>query len=154
MLILKTDNGPHPPETWADATARMIFPIADVAPERIAQARKIQTAIMEELVGHHSARQSAERGNLGTKGDAHLATGNDATAEATAAFAAITQIVKGSPWEAHFATDAVRDAAIGEIAAHMQTINHIERSWHCNRNQKSVKAQAWLKMHNPGAPNA
>ena len=63
--FLITNHGTHSPEQWAMATAQTIFDIEpSVVGDRLIQAQKVQVAIAEALVPHHSNVQETERSQL------------------------------------------------------------------------------------------
>ena len=150
-MILITNGGAHPPEKWAVATAEIIFPTDNVRDSnRLLQAKKLQFAIADALVPHHTDVQTAEKGKLATLGDAHLDTPHDPLEAAQKALADIVALAKGTPWELHFADAAVQAEIVQEIGNHFATAEHIERQWHCHRSGTPA-AKAFLKQHAPVA---
>lgn len=146
--IMITNDGPHPAEKWAITTAEMIFPIdQSVDGERLMQARRLEQAIVEALVPHHSNHQHAERHALKEHGDAHLDVEHNPLSNAQQALSSIVSAAKGTPWEAHFLDAAVQHEVLQVIGNHMASAAHIERQWHCNRNPNSERARAWAARH-------
>lgn len=153
QTILITDGGAHPPDTWAMATADHLVHIDPKAPAaRQMAAKKLEMAIAEALIPHHTTVQGAERSALSSVGNAHLLTDIDPSQHLDAAVAAVVSASVGTPWEAHFADRGVQDVIRGTLANHFASSQHIERSWHCDRNPGSPAAQAWMAVHAPGAP--
>lgn len=133
--ILITDGGPHPPAKWANLTAERIFVISDdIAPERRSMALRLQAAIADALLPHHTSIQDDERGKLDERGLEHLATDHDGHHDCMEhVMSDIRAAAAGTPWAAHFYDPSVEEAIRGEVAAHMIEIQKIERQWHCDR---------------------
>lgn len=147
--LMVTDGGPHPADKWAVMTGEHIFPIDPKADsERLIDARKVQMKIIEALLPHHHANMEAERGNLKTKGDAHLTAPYAPEDAAKAALAEIVSILKGTPWEAKTIDPDWLRIVEGELATHFATAQNIERQWHCHRS-KTPAAKQWLAVHHP-----
>jgi len=148
--IMITNGGPHPPESWAQVTAEHIAPIAvGLAGTRYVAAMKLQMAITEALTPHHQAVQHHEREKLA--GDpAHVMTDLDPSAHLDVAMQAIIDAAAGTEWEAHFAQPDVQAVIRQELGAHFATAQHIERSWHVDRNPAHPHAAAWRAQHSPG----
>ncbi len=151
--ILVTNNGPHPPEKWAEATASHIVDIADhVAGERRGAAIKLQAAIIDVLETHHATVQTGERAKIDEHGADRLAHPLD-PGEHLSLDGAVKEIVaaaKGTPWEADFAASAMTDHLRTLLGSHFCTSMHIERSWHADRNPDTEQARAFRAAYHPG----
>lgn len=137
MQVLVTNGGPHPPESWAIATAQHIAPIDEELQKtdgaRHLAALKLQAAIADALVPHHANVQAHEKSSLASLGDAHLSSELGASDCVDEAVVAVQQAAKGTPWEAHFQEPEVIAAIHHEIHVHFRTAQQIERQWHCDR---------------------
>lgn len=148
--IMITDGGAHPPEFWAQVTAEHIAPISpDLTGHRRDAALRLQLEIQKALEPHHHKVQHHEKGKLAADPD-HLMTDVDPEPHLEEAMADILAAAKGTEWEGHFAKPEVLAAIRQEVGAHFATAQHIERSWHVDRNPKHKHAQAWRKRHHPG----
>lgn len=124
--VLITNGGPHSAEDWAMATAEAIFQIEpSVNGARLLQARRLQTEIAELLINHHQSIIDMERRNLQRNTQEDFSYGN-----ALAAVQAIAHIAKDTPWEDHINGDPWMQTAHHTILNHMQSMQHVERSWH------------------------
>jgi hypothetical protein len=152
--ILITDGGPHPADKWAVVTAEHIFQIGPgVTGDKMLAAKKFQITIAEILMPHHQGVQDDAQVSLKADAVAHMATAYDPLAKAQAACAAIVSAAAATPWAEHFAKPEVQQAVIQEIGNHFATAEHIERSWHADRNPDTDAAKAFRAKHNP-APTA
>lgn len=148
--IMATNGGPHPPDAWAHVTAQHIAPVdPNTTGARHTAALKLQIAIAEALLPHHTNVQAVERGKLQTI-NAHLATALDATPHLNDAILAVQAAAKGTPWEDHFQQPDVVALIRQELACHFMSVQHIERSWHVDRNPAHPYAQSWRAVHHPG----
>ena len=148
--IMITNYGTHPPESWAQVTAEHIAPISvGLTGPRYIAAMKLQMAITEALTPHHEAVQHHERAKLAESSD-HLLTNLDPEPHLEGAIQAILAAAKGTDWEAHFAKPEVQAVIRQEIGAHFATAQHIERSWHVDRNPGHPHARTWRAQHHPG----
>lgn len=146
--IMVSDNGPHSPEKWAIATAEIIVDIdSGIAGNRLIQAQKLQTAIAEALVPHHTTVQVDERSKLATD-VSHIHTPHSAKEYIDQVMKDIVGAAKGTPWENHFVNPQVQET-IAEIAAnHFMTAQHIERLWHADRNPSCADSQQYKTRFN------
>lgn len=148
--ILVTNNGPHPAEKWAMATAQAIFDTsALVSGDHSIAAQKFQLSIAEALQPHHQQLQSDEQTKLVADPD-YINTPLEASAYAEKVMNDVVGLSKGSPWEAHFARTDVQEEAKKVIADHMMTSQHVERLWHADRNPKVKAAQIYKANWNVG----
>lgn len=148
--IMITDGGPHPHHAWAQVTAEHVAPIGpNLAGERYVAALKLQLAIVDALLTHHQAVQNGERAKLADSHD-HLLTELAPEPHVAPAVAAIQAAASGTEWDAHFQRPEVVQLIGNEIATHYATMQHIERSWHVDRNPSHPHAAAWRARHHPG----
>jgi hypothetical protein len=128
--IMITDNGPHPPEKWAMTTAETIFDTGSlVSVDRQLHAKKLQVAIAEALLPHHTNLQVFEKQKL--KDDIshiHSAYSHDLDT----VMADIIAASKNTFWETHFAKEEVQAAVRDILTNHFSTSQHIERLWHAD----------------------
>jgi hypothetical protein len=151
--VMITDHGPHPADAWAQITAEHIAPInPDMAGQRRTKALKLQMAIADALEPHHQAVQDAERARLGADA-AHIMAPPDPEPHLDAAVAAIRGAAQGTEWESHFAGPERLALIRREIGIHFATAQHIEKSWHADRNPAHPAARAFRAQHHP-APEA
>lgn len=148
MPVLITNNGVHSAEKWADATAQMIFPVdANVEGERLLLARKTQVKVAEALEPHHSTAQSKERDKLNQDADSRMVVGlHDVHDDAQAAFNAVCDALKGTPWESKTQDPEWQTIVRNTIGQHMADIQHIERRQFSHGNPGNEKAKAY-RMH-------
>lgn len=147
--VMITNGGPHPPDFWAQATAEHIAPIApSMTGARRLAALALQARIQEALTPHHQAVQDTERGKIAADPERLLAP-VDPEPHLDAALAAIQAAAAGTEWEAHFRDPAVVETIRREIGIHFATAQHIERSWHADRNPALPAAVAFRAQHHP-----
>jgi hypothetical protein len=143
--ILKTDGGPHAPEAWAVATAGMLVVIDDkVQGARLLQAQRLQVAVADALVPHHSNVMDGERGKLTAKGAAHYEVPFGSDADVDAAVASIQTAAANTPWADHFQEPEVITGMKALLHNHFSTVQDVERSWHKYRAAASPVAAAPL----------
>jgi hypothetical protein len=145
--LMITDGGPHPAEAWAQVTAEHIAPLGpDVTGRRRARGLELQLAIAAALEPHHQTVQDTERGKLIANLD-HIANPVDPEPHLDEAMTAIAAAAKGTEWEAHF-NDPERLALMRlEVGTHFATAQHIEKSWHADRNPTHPAAKAFRAAH-------
>lgn len=151
--VLITNGGPHSAESWADATVSHIIEIADSASgEYRGAAIKLQAAIFDVLLRHHSVIQSGEQQKLEQHGADRLSHDLDPEHHVSVddVIAEIIKAASGTRWENAFATDQMRSQLQVLLSNHFRTSMHIERSWYADKNQDHVKAQAFRTAHNVG----
>jgi hypothetical protein len=134
VMILKTDGGPHSPETWAVATANMLVPLDEnMQGARLLQAEKLKVAIAEAMVPHHSNIMTNERSKLTENGAAHYPSPFGSEEDVNAAVASIQAASAGTPWADHYQKPEVTEALKDVLHNHFSTAQDIERSWHKDR---------------------
>lgn len=136
VSILKTDNSlTHTPEQWAMATASKLIEIdPKVVDERLVHAQKLQVAVMEALVAHHTKAMDAERAQLADKGDARLDDPVDPSPHVDEAMEALHALKEVHPlWAAHLADPVSREAVRNILHDHFHTVHRIERNAHVVR---------------------
>lgn len=157
VIIMRTDNGPHPPEKIAYVTACLLLPIDDNMPgDRLFVAHEHRLAAAKALTKHHDKVQKHERSQLAKLGDDHLEheiKGDFGLTEhmddATADF---INVMKKSPWKDRFAKPEVQAAARDTIARMMRSTALEERQWHCDLNP-TPRAKAFKAALHPVMPD-
>lgn len=138
VAVLRTNHGPHPADKWALVTAQHIMPVdPDTVGDRMLAAQRLQLAVADKLVIHHTNVQNEEREHLQTAGDARLEEPLDAETHVSAAYADIVEAAKGSFWEAHVQKPEVADLMKAVLHNHFTTSQDIERSWHKTRSSRA-----------------
>lgn len=156
ILTMRTDNGPHPPEKWAVTTASHIMPVTDeMAGTHLIAAHKLQFQISEILVPYHQGVFDHEVNELKSRGGARLFepihTNQDFVDEV---LDKIVQAAKGTPWEKNFSNPEMQDNVRQTLNSHFNTVRHIHRSLHADRNMHLEEARAFKALHHPGEPPA
>lgn len=151
--ILVTDNGSHPPEKWAMLSAEIIFPTDGIEDEsRVLLARSTQLAIANALLPIYTTTQDGAWDALSADPGAALAEPINPTNPTEAALVAVLAAVAGTPWEDHFADQAVQGAVLSEIGSHVATVIRIERDWAVNDFAEDPGVQAYVAAQaDPGA---
>lgn len=152
--IMATNGGPHPADKWAETTASHIVTIADsLTGERRGAAIKLQAAIYDILLEHHTTVQSGERDKIKEFGVARLQhdmTPNDHV-NIDDAVADIVAATKGTAWEADFQKPDVQEYIKQVLSDHFMQNAFIERSWHSDRNSNTPEGAAFRKQFHQGA---
>ena len=152
--VMITDGGPHPASAWAQISAEHIAPLApDLAGDRRREAVQLQLNIAAALEHDHRTAQDSERTKLAAD-SAHLLTEIDVVEHVESAMTVLPSIFAEAGWGAHFLGDGVAETIQRELAVHMGTVKHIERSWHVDRllakDKNHPHALAWRAKHHPG----
>lgn len=132
--IMITDGGAHPPELWGMETAKRIFDITQVAPERAILGMKTQLKIAEILCEHHGHIQTKERNQLSADAQGRHAMAehehvNEAMAEAEHIYSDILAALEGTPWFEKYHDERTMEAAKRTIASDLMTNKAIERAY-------------------------
>lgn len=156
-----TDGGPHPAEVWAQVTAEHIAPIGpDVTGHRRLAALALQANIATAIEQHHQSVMDVERSKLAADPN-HIVAPVDPGAHLDAAVAAVQEAAKGTEWEDHFADPddgRTKDGKVTnsrlalirqEIGTHFATVQHIEKSWHADKNPSHPAALAFRAQNHP-----
>lgn len=177
VTIMNTSGGPHSAEKWAENTSSHIVKIANtIAGEKIGAAIKLQAAVIDILMGHHTTVQNGERAMIekhGVERLQHDMTPNDHVS-VDDVVAEIIAATVGTPWEENFKfqgqprIEATYDEAGNELTKvqvykpsikkyltdlltdHFMSNAFIERSWHADRNINTPQAQAFHKQFRGG----
>lgn len=130
MRPMSTNGGTHPADKWADITADAICDLIQVKEDSVSEEATQARAIKRELKpkifdicnGHHADLQSAEK-------NAPLAPGEpmDILTEVTATLDLINELLKQTPFAAHFEQEHVQKILFNIIGQHSADIVHIER---------------------------
>jgi hypothetical protein len=152
--VMVTDGGPHSAGAWAQVTAQHIAPLnPNLGGERYVKAMKLQTAIADALLPHHSKVQGDERSSL-SKSHQHLLTPAEAhPVTVTDALNAIVVAAIGTEWESHYSNPVVQNAIAREIEVHFKTIKRIERSWHIDRHAHLPEFRSWAASNKISVPS-
>jgi hypothetical protein len=144
--LLITNGGTHPPEKWALTTAEMIFPVADSAlvGDHLIAAQRFQLDLAEALVPHHAAVASMEKDKLASVDD-HSATSYELAEHPADVVKHVSQLAKGTPWEAHFADPEVLKAVLDVVQDHFASSLHVERLFYADNHPDNAAAQAYAK---------
>lgn len=146
--ILITSGDSHSADQWAVVTAEHIWPINPaVEGDRLMAARKIQNAIVDLLVPHFQSQIASEKANLQADGNARLNADFDTAGETDSAYAEICTALSGTPWESKPQDPEWERIMKGELRVQFNTVQHIERQWHCHRNP-APETDAFLAQHN------
>jgi hypothetical protein len=152
--IMATDGGAHPPDVWAQVTAEQIAPVLpDMSGTQRKQALALQLKIADVLEPHHKRVQDDEKVKL-TADTAHIMAPPDPTAYLAKAVADVVAAAVGSPWEANFQKPELQDLIGREIGSHFATAQHIEKSWHADRNPMHPAAIEFRTQHHPAPVGA
>lgn len=132
-IVLKTDGGPHTPDTWAMASAEELFTsMVPPATMRPLDLQALQVKIAADLVALYTAVIEAERARLSTNPEEVFTS-----YQIEPYLADIETIVKnaaaGSRYEEHFNKQDILIWVKNIIAQHMCDMQHIERKWHEDR---------------------
>jgi hypothetical protein len=141
-----TEGGAHPPEKWADATAAQIVDIADhVTGEKRASAVKLQAAIIDVLIAHHTMVQDGERAAIKATGLPLLAADLNGAShtDLETCINEICAAASATPWADVFATDEMRAGLQHLLTTHMNTVAYIERSLHADANPDAPEVVAF-----------
>lgn len=147
--IMTTDGGPHPPELWAQVIVDDIVTLGpNLDPDREPAALRLRADLIEALSPLFKNAIDGERRALAAN-SAHMLAEHDTDKSAGELVAAIIKAVKGSLWETLFEDQEAREAMKEIAMRHMGTVQHIERSWHADRNPDSKDAAAFRALHHP-----
>lgn len=134
VRVLATNGGPHPADKWAMVTAEHLLPLdPDIVGDKLLPAQKLQVAVAEALVAHHTKVQDGERVQLSSKGDARLAEPVGAADTVDQAYQDVVAAAKGTPWEDHVQKPEVAKIMKDILHSHFKTSQDIERSWYKDR---------------------
>jgi hypothetical protein len=181
VSVLKTDNGPHPPEKWARITAWMLvnhlIEVDENSASKLAievrEARdQLEQKFYAVLKEYHATVQDGERAAIVSQGLDRLASGD--RDEAIADHVDLDRCVQAVVDEAkihpvlfaHFSRDEVRAVVRERLAMDFGSVIDIERDWRANgyivadgvavqdrAHQASHPAVvAWHTRRHPGAP--
>lgn len=145
-----TDGGPHPPELWAQLTAEILIPARNMAGNNYIEALKLQTAVMQALLPHHTNVQETERERLMASND-HILSDLSPEEFTGQAVTDIVAAAKGTPWEENFNDPDLQALIRQEVGTHFATAQHIERSWHADNNGHIPQVMAWREQTHPGS---
>ncbi len=139
IRFMVTNGGPHPPEKWADVTARAIGDLIVIEPsaptEAVIDKRDFETDLFKLLVEQHKHTQNYTRTDLAASHqvDHHKFVRDRASVVADQ----VANLARSTRFAEHFAKPEVRTFLHNVICQHFADSVHIERSWHADRNRKS-----------------
>jgi hypothetical protein len=147
-VILATDFGPHPPSTYAQATADQICPIdASLMGDQRIKAEQLRSAIAERMMPLFTRLQEAERENLTGENLEHILSEHDANDISDEAVLEIQQAAENTDWGQHYKRGDVIEAIKFELARMFVTAQHVERLWHADRNPDNEQAQQYRRRY-------
>jgi hypothetical protein len=150
--FLVTDDGPHPPEKWAEVTADHIIAISEQAEEtKVVEAQRFREKLVDLLTRLHDSTQKNERGQLEAEGVGRLAAELDPGEEDLEGPAGeIIQLAAGFSFEDHFQKPETKEHLKNVLRSHHASQVFIERSWHADRNPDSPEAKEFHAKYHPG----
>ncbi len=133
-----TNGGPHPPEKWADVTARAITDLIVIEPTAPTQAivdkREFEMALFKLLIEQHKHTQDRARNALAAEG--HVDHRQIVHDRAPAVTEKVTALAHGTRFAEHFAKPEVKSFVHNVIGQHFANSVDIEHRWHKDRHQK------------------
>ena len=149
--IMATDGGPHPADAWAQITAEHIAPIGkDVTGHRRLKALELQAKIALAVEPRHASAMESARDGLASSLDKIMEPPNPGVYTDTIV-KAIQDAAVGTEWEEHFKEPARVALIRQEVASHVATIQHIEKSRHADKNPDHPASVAFRAQHHSGA---
>ncbi len=132
-----TNGGPHPPEKWADVTAREIAGLIVIEPTAPTQAvidkREFETRLFKLLAEQHKHTQDRARTGLMEAGHVdHRQLVHD---RASVVAEKVVALAHGTRFGDHFAKPEVKTFVHNVIGQHFANSVDIERRWHRDRNR-------------------
>lgn len=153
MAFLVTNNGPHPPEKWADMTTRMIGDLIVIEPSAPTQAvidkRTLETALFTLLIDLHQKMQDAEKANILNGG---MLSEIDPSKQANAAADQIIALTVDTPFAEHFTKPEVRQHIYAVVGQHFADSMYIERSWQADRDPGNPASKEFRAKTTSTAP--
>lgn len=143
--VMVTNGGSHPPEKWAEESAKQIVDVIQIEPtypnaEAALQAKNVlRDKIAAALVKHHTAVQDHTKDHLQKHGHDLAAPLNEIDLTPHVEFAlddaikTVLETSKGTMFEQHFAQPHVVKFVQNTIGSHFATVAQIEHSWHRDR---------------------
>jgi hypothetical protein len=143
--FLSTNGGPHTASQWATQTAVTLCPLDGLTGERREAAEKFRHVVAAVLLTHYDDALQQERTALRTD-PKHV---NDVINVRRAVDDALHTICWGAQetiWAAHWDNSDVVDTARDILRTHLETAVHVERLWHCDRNQSCRHCQTYKQF--------
>lgn len=134
--IMITNGGPHPPEMWASQSADRIVDLIEVEPtfpkyaEALQQKNVLRDMIRDTMLEHHQAVQNGARKRLAASGETDPSHVESVLSEAVGI---VQRASQGTMFEAHFQQPEVMKVVEDTLRNHLNTVVHIEHSWHRDR---------------------
>jgi hypothetical protein len=142
--ILITDHGTHSAEKWAAALADKIITIAqNLQGEKLIAAQKLQLAISELLVNHHSDHKDEITASLATGTHFETPIVHSPGDRGDQALADVQAAAKGTPWEKSFQDPEIVSQLKFLIGQSLVDLAHVERLDYADKNPDNALAQAY-----------
>lgn len=146
--VIVSDNGSPSAEQWAVTTGEHVWPInTAVEGDRLLAARRVQNAIIEALVPHFQNLINEECVLLSGDPTRLHQEDFDTEGHVNAAMETLTPILQGTPWADKPEDPEWVRIMRGELARQFNTVQHIERQWHCHRNE-TPDTEVFMRKHN------
>lgn len=140
-----TIGGPHSAADWGAKTAEQIVDIAEhLSGARLAQAIKLQAAIIDILTAHHTTIMTGEIGKLGALGWCRMDAALDPYhhLDLAAAVQEVLAVTVGTPWEEIFKHEDSINQLMFLLRKDFASVMDIERGWHRSRNPQPAPGTA------------
>lgn len=146
-----TNGGPHPADKWADLTTKTILDLIQISddantPEAAAarQAkRELSPVLFKIFMDGCQCVQDEERAALDKEGCKRLSKKLTPHSHAEEALAKFHEAVEFTPFSEHFKQPEAEAVIRQIISQHYANAQHIERSWHADRNPDAPESRAF-----------
>ena len=141
-IALATDNGNHPPASWAQATAQTIIDLGNVPAQRQAAGQELQANIAYALTGYYSAVLDREKDHLALYHD-HCDSPYDVSKFVKMALIEITDLARDTPWETLILSEPWQQTVYSTIGDHLASAIHVERLLYGDAHPDNSSAMAY-----------
>ena len=156
VSFLITNGGPHPADKWADLTTKTILDLIQIAddadtPEAAVarQAkRELSPVLFKIFMEGCQCVQNEERSALSKEGCKRLHKKLAPHSHADEAMEKVHDALEFTPFGEHFRKPEVEAVIKQIIGQHYANAQHVERSWHADRNPDNADAKAFRARHN------
>jgi hypothetical protein len=149
VYVLKSDNGTHSADAWADMFATILFPISDeIAQHRILPAKNAQLAIANALAVHAQAILDNEHNLLGSDADKRFAETHDGEKFVDGAVADVLKATDKSPWADHVRQNEKQLRL--DLAMHFSSMQNVERMYYSDHHPSDAGDAYKAKHHGTG----
>lgn len=153
--IMITNGGPHSADKWADMTTKTILDLIQISddadtPEAAAarqSKRELSPVLFKIFMEGCQCVQDEERTALDKEGCKRLGKKLTPHSHADEALAKFHDAIEFTPFAAHFKQPEAEAIIRQIIAQHLANAQHIERSWHADRNPDAPEARAFRARH-------